>query len=162
MNELYTKSTLLAALIGLGRAAEGNKNRPDLHTHQILLSSFRMLTCADVTEREVKNQVAILHEQKYRLAGRCLTCKKKCGRNDDYDLLRHQAESGQVIALKYALLALIQMLGNCVDNRKIINSDAEILGFLYDALYWLGKKQESAELISEIEIGSLLLQKVLC
>ena len=161
MSESCTKSTLLAALIGLGRSAEGNKNRPDFQTHQLLLSGLKMLGNAAITENEMKNQIALLHEQKYRLVDRCLTCKKQCGRNDDYNLWKDSAESGQIVVLKYALLALAQTLGSIINCKKMTDTDAEILSFLYDALYWLGKEDNIPSLLTEIEKGSMLLRKVL-
>lgn len=161
MNEPHTKSALLAALIGLGRAAEGNKNRPDSQTHQVLLLGLKMLSDTNITKNEIKGQIVMLHEQKYRLAGRCLTCKKQCGRNDDYELLRNPAEPERITALKCALLALTQMMGSIIDSKGTTTASAEVLSFLYDALYWLGKEEEVPALLSEIEKGSTLLREVL-
>lgn len=161
MSESYTKSSLLAALIGLGRSVEGNKNRPDFQTHQVLLSGLKMLSSAVITESEMKNEIALLHKQKYRLVNRCLTCKKQCGRNNDFDLLRNPTESEQAAVLKYALLAFTQTLGSIINCRKMADTDAEILSFLYDALYWLGKEDSVPSLLTEIEKGSMLLRKVL-
>lgn len=80
------KKELLCALIGLSRAIEGNESKCTRHTQKIFLDGLYMITLSEmmITYQEIMCHITLLHGEKQRLVPRCATCKKKCGRNDDF------------------------------------------------------------------------------
>lgn len=128
------KEELLGALIGLGRAAEGNKKRPTKITNQIMIQGLKMM-CADENSivQTIDQQISLLHNEKEKLVPRCLTCKKQCGRNNDCEIESFASEEITLAKAKKQLLEDILILAN---KYEIENKD--VLAQIYDSLYLLG------------------------
>jgi len=130
---LYSKDvqTIVGAVIGLGRATEGNKNRPDKNTHQVLVRALSLInTDTDsVSAHEITKQ---LHEEKFKLVPRCVTCPKQCGRNHDFHCETFETMSSETSKAKLALLSLIIEIG----SHPLFKG--ERLDFIYDALFIVG------------------------
>lgn len=140
---------LMSAVIGLTRAAEGNRNRPDAATHRALLLALCMVQDTRIDEQAMAAAIAALHAAKVRLVPRCAACAKACGRNDDFnwnDLVRLAPE---LLELKYNLLAdllaLAAALTECRDE-VLFNSGME---FLYQAFFVWGRSN-NYETLSEL------------
>lgn len=153
---------LLSALIGLGRAAEGNENRPDGLTHQVLLNGIQLLN-ADLVTSEIllKQQISLLHKEKYKLISRCLNCKKQCGRNDDYSFFSEENTDAALFSLKYVLLSLIQTVGEHVMQLPALSAIYQSsVSFLYDSLFFLGKDVASQEINARIMLACSVLEQI--
>jgi len=156
------KGELLSALVGLGRAAEGNKTRPDELTHQIMLKGIQMINpAADTLEALLKQQINLLHREKNKLISRCLCCKKQCGRNDDYLFFSEESTDTSLCSLKYVLLALIQTIGEHTLHLSASSKTYQSsVSFLYDSLFILGKNIEPQETNSKIVLGGLIFKQL--
>lgn len=149
------KLDLLGALIGLGRAAEGNKIRPDAFTHQVMLHGIQLIRSdATVSKNALQEQIKLLQEEKYKLVSRCLCCQKRCGRNDDYLFYSEENTDTSICSLKYVLLSLIQTIE---EQTLPLSASSETflsaVTFLYDALFFLGKNVELQEITEMIVLG---------
>jgi hydroxylamine reductase len=134
---------LLGALIGLGRAVEGNPNRPTELTHQVMLTGLQMTIstiCPEVLQMEC--QIERLHGEKNKLAVQCLTCEKQCGRNDDFDIGAFGRFPDSLRWRKATLLALGQSVAYYC-QQKPVSGDLynQSTDFLYDALFLIGSTQ---------------------
>lgn len=116
---------ILGALVGLGRAAEGNKNRPTEVTDRVLIDGLRMVMLKDIPELMMKEQIKKIHEEKYKLVPRCTTCKKQCGRNDDYTVSDLRKDSNDVFNMKLRMLSEIILIAE-TGNKKVDLWEKEI------------------------------------
>ena len=134
LNQAGKQEELLGALIGLGREVEGNKNRPTKMTNQIMIQGLKMI-CADesLITQAIEQQISLLHNEKEKLVPRCLTCKKQCGRNNDYEIESFASDEIILAKAKKQLLEDILILAN---KYEIENQD--VLTQIYDSLYLLG------------------------
>jgi hypothetical protein len=135
------REILLGALVGLGRAAEGNKNRPSSKTNEILISGLKMIIMQDVSDSMIREQIKKIQEEKYLLIPRCLTCKKQCGRNNDYKINEFYEDYSMIREKKVTILSEILLLAEISTEP-----DERLCELLYDVLFWLGKKGTSVEI----------------
>ncbi|MGL4789987.1 MAG: hypothetical protein ACRCW1_01150 [Anaerotignaceae bacterium] len=134
------KKELLGALIGLGRATKGNKNRPNSETHKLLLLGFEILNLKSETSLTQESAlVKALHIEKYNIVSKCLSCKKQCGRNDDYKMESLEHISPDMRIIKLELLALLMACANYI-NKPFVEEllYQESLDFLYYGLFIFG------------------------
>ena len=129
------KEQLIGALIGLARAAEGNKNRPTSKTNHIIISSLKMLFSNEVTNLAIKEQIGKIHKEKNALVPRCLTCSKQCGRNNDYDVSELMEDFSIIRDKKVTILSEILTLAEIQSD-----GDDDMFPLIYDAFFFLGKK----------------------
>lgn len=129
------KEQLIGALIGLGRAAEGNKNRPTAKTNHIVMSSSKMLFSNEVTNLAIKEQIGKIHKEKNALVPRCLTCLRQCGRNNDYAISELMEDFSIIRDKKVTILFEILTLAEIQSDE-----DDDMFQLIYDALFLLGKK----------------------
>lgn len=162
ISKIQTK-LLIGALIGLGRAAEGNKDRPTDATDQSLIIGIKMLTSdTNFTDEEVAGHIETLHQEKYKMASRCLTCKKKCGRNDDFDLVTSSELDDNTSASKYVLLSVILAIGSRLSRFPYsAELQQETAAFLYDALFMVGSARSSEQHWSCIEQAGIIFSKLM-
>lgn len=132
---------LLCALIGLSRAVEGNEAKCSEQTHQLLLQGLALLvpTMQPADSEGMKRQIAALQEEKARLAPRCLTCPKQCGRNDDFPMeqLPRLFQEGNRLAESIVSIGMFL-------THPWISADTRqrAVWFLYEALLVWGKQGE--------------------
>lgn len=131
---------LLGALVGLGRAAEGNKNRPTEETDRVLIDGLRMVMLKDVPELMMIEQIKKTQNEKFKLVPRCITCKKQCGRNDDYRVSDLKETPNDIFNMK------LRMLSEIILIAETGNKNDYLLSLLYDALFWIGKKGNLIEI----------------
>lgn len=134
------KKKLLGAVIGLARATEGNVNRPTQSTHNAILQGIRMLAPnIDYTHCEIQKHIETLHNEKFKLVSRCLSCEKQCGRNNDYDLTMLDNKQNELSSLKYSLLSNMMitesLLRNQANNQHLFEKAMELL---YKTFFFLG------------------------
>lgn len=155
------KENIVAALVGLGRSVDGNKNRPNVHTHFALLAGIDAVVLPKkITRQEEEDLLAQLHKEKYKLISRCSTCEKQCGRNEDYSFLKEDNAFQ-----KYVLWSLAQSIGMGIGTLQAecgIYQNA--VSFLYEILFLLGKDTEAeGETAMELSIirGGQILESVM-
>lgn len=141
------KKELLCALIGLSRAIEGNESKCTRHTQK-----YFGWTIYDYIVRDddyiSRNHVSYYFASwgKQRLVPRCATCKKKCGRNDDFP--KDKMESLSEYA--YQLLQSILSIGLFVSHQGIdIKTKNQATDFLYKALFQVGNTNKQNPLFYE-------------
>lgn len=142
------KKELLCALIGLSRAIEGNESKCTRHTQKIFLDGLYMITLSEmmITYQEIMCHITLLHGEKQRLVPRCATCKKKCGRNDDFP--KDKMESLSEYA--YQILQRILSIGLFVSHQGIdIKIKNQATDFLYKALFQVGNTNKQNPLFYE-------------
>lgn len=124
---------IAGAVIGVGRAAEGNKNRPDANTHQVLLDALSHINVYtdSITAQEI---VEKLHEEKYKLVPRCLSCAKQCGRNNDFICEELNPRIDELTSIKFKLLTLIIEIGNKM-SFIIPTMDSCLANTMIDQIY---------------------------
>lgn len=133
-------SEMLGALIGLGRAVEGNTVKPDSTTHVTLLKGCIMyLQESNYSVQEMSLHIDLLHREKYRLVERCLSCSKQCGRNDDYNLEQFMEMEPDELEKRRLLISQIISLGSTEYYKLEYEPyDKNILQFIYDGLFAVG------------------------
>lgn len=132
------RTVLVGAVIGLARAVQGNKNKPDMRVHQSLLDAVRLMQAPDVTGGAVMQSLRNLHTAKAGLIPRCATCSRQCGRNDDFNLADLAKFTPEIQALKRGLLFSLLTLANQLlrrDGTKLFHVGMEIL---YNGFYDVG------------------------
>ncbi len=138
---------LLGAMIALGRACEGNKNRPDAASHKALLSAMRLTVPGTMPDcGEIEKCLENLRFEKQKLVPRCSSCEKQCGRNDEYSIYEIKSSSTETAALKEALLLGLLSMEPLMRFRLSETIFEESMAFLYDGLFWVGKECKSEDL----------------
>lgn len=160
-NHIYgVRTSLICALIGLARAAEGNRNRPDDAAHRALLLAMQLAGDSKPDIQALAASITALHAAKARLIPRCAVCTKPCGRNDDFDWIDFNKQSPALQALKLDILAnllhLAVTLANC-HNRILFDAGME---FLYCGLFEWGQINEP-ETLNDLRHKTCKLQTAL-
>lgn len=138
---------LTGAMIALGRAVEGNKNKPDAAAHNALLSAmYLMIPGTGLGSQQRDAVLRQLREVKKKLVPRCSTCKRQCGRNDEFSVYELGELDPNTTRAKEALLTEVlafEPLLRGMDETPLYN---ETLSCLYDALFHIGKECDRSEL----------------
>jgi len=143
---------LLGAMIALGRAVEGNKNKPDQSSHAALLAALSLIKPGrEPGARQTEKALGELREAKMRLVPRCGWCPKQCGRNDEVSAAEWAAADSESAAAMELLLAEILSWGASLAVGPPASIDEEIMAELYEAFYWLGKHGAARELDSALQ-----------
>ena len=162
--DAYNK--IWGAIIGLGRATEGNKNRPDINTHKALMAAFRAFLHLDELTNGAGKIVEYIQDEKCKLIPRCQTCKKQCGRNDDFELAQIKNYPPHLQSAKYALLSLILTIGNrlsMITEEELLEIEWQnTLAFLYDALFLIGSEKNLDDHQEYIMRGAEFVGSIFC
>lgn len=150
-------ASLISAVTGLARAAEGNRNRPDDAAHRALLDAVRLAGDPQPDTQALTAAIAALHAAKARLIPRCAVCTKPCGRNDNYDwnAFTEQAPALQILKLDLlaSLLALAIRLAVCHDKTGF----EACLEFLYCGFFEWGRTNRP-EILNELQHKARILK----
>lgn len=143
---------LLGAMIALGRACEGNKNRPDTGSHNALLSALYLtVPGTGLGERQHDEALRRLRAEKKKLVPRCDTCEKQCGRNDEYSVYELDEDGPQMTVLKETLLTGLLSFEPLLRGNVQPELYEDSMAFLYDGLYWLGAECEASEIVPVVK-----------
>ena len=169
MSDVYEEKIveLFGALIALGRAAEGNKNRPTLNTDNALLNGLYLaIPGTGLGSNQWNETIQRLRQEKIKLVPRCSTCEKECGRNDEFSLYELVEFKPDITTIKEALLMEILTLEPWLRGKRNSDLSCKALNALYDSLYWLGKDCSYVETLKVLqqlnEIKQQFLTKYIC
>lgn len=143
---------LLGAMIALGRAVEGNKIKPDIRTHNVLLSAmYLMIPGTGLGEQQREAVLRQLRDAKNRLIPRCIDCKKQCGRNDEFSVYELGELAPSVTSVKEALLMELLSFEPLLRGESEKALQDEAIYCLYDALFYIGRDCSCHELIPVLQ-----------
>lgn len=143
---------LLGAMIALGRACEGNQNRPEAGSHNALLSALYLtVPGTGLGARQQDEALRRLRAEKKKLVPRCDTCEKQCGRNDEYSVYELDEDGPQMTVLRETLLTGLLSFEPLLRGNVQPKLYEDALAFLYDGLYWLGHDCEPEELVPVLQ-----------
>lgn len=145
-NLQITKGQLIGALIGLARATDGNVNRPTEETDMaFLIGMQKCLPHWDESCQQIRNQIEVIHKEKWKLVPRCLECASPCGRNNDCDIV--ELNGMQNAQLRYVLLSgLLFMVSPSTSDVKLLKHH-KIMEFFYRAFFFIGYDCDVKDLI---------------
>lgn len=138
---------LTGALIGLARAADGNK--PTESTHRVMLEGlFTTITNVSFDDEAVAEQIKAVHKEKDALVPQCGCCSSKCVRNDDYDMKELWNANEDIRSLKSLILFGLRGIAAYAYHAMVLGySDSEVNSFFYKALFAVGEDWGMEELL---------------
>ncbi len=136
---------LTGALIGLARAAEGN--RPTESTDRAMLAGlFTTVTNVNFNSETVAEMTEKVHREPERLVPRCGSCAAACSRNDDYDMNGLWNADEDIRSLKSLILFGLRGMAAYAYHALVLGySDREVNDFFYEALLAIGKDNNTME-----------------
>lgn len=136
MNHL--NMTVLGALVGLARAAEGNEDMLTPDCHKLI---FDCLLASETETEELLNRI---DNEKRRLIPSCFGCAAPCGKNSSYDMAKLDSEAPELKDMKLSILSALQ------DIAGSGPSDGKVISYILKALYFIGLDSWSAEGLSPL------------
>ncbi|MGN0881770.1 hydroxylamine reductase [Cloacibacillus porcorum] len=136
---------LTGALIGLARAAEGN--RPTESSDRVMLAGlFTTVTNVNFNSETVAEMTEKVHRETERLVPRCGSCAAHCSRNDDYDMNGLWNADEDIRSLKSLILFGLRGMAAYAYHALVLGySDREVNDFFYEALLAIGKDNNTME-----------------
>lgn len=149
------QDALTGALIGLARACQGD-TKPGPSTWELMIEGlFTTVANVNFYEETVKDLIKRVHAEKEGLVPRCLSCKKQCGRNDDYDMRLLRKEKEDIRSLKSLILFGIRGIASYVCKAMVLGCrEPKLNRFIADALFAVGEDLQAEALLSLVlEVG---------
>lgn len=140
------QTSLIGAVIGLARAAEGNRNRPDDAAHRALLLAMQLAGDPNPDIQALTASIAALHAAKARLIPRCAVCTKPCGRNDDFDWNGFTEQTPTLKVLKLEVLTSLSTLATKLATCRDKTCFDAGMEFLYCGLFEWGRTDKTETL----------------
>lgn len=150
---------LTGSLVGLARAAEGNK--PSLSTDKIILEGlFTTITNVNFNNETINTLIDRIHIEKDKFVTSCSGCGSNCGKNDDYDMKNVWDADEDIRSLKALILFGIKGMAAYAYHADVLGyTDTEVNAFFYKALIALGSDLSTDKLLPIVlEVGEVNLK----
>lgn len=157
--ELQDKLT--GALVGLARAAEGNRDMVTKDTDRLIIEGlFATITNVNFNDETLSALIDRVHAEKDRLVPSCLSCASVCGRNEDYDMRSIWDGDEDIRSLKSLILFGIRGVAAYAYHASVLGyTDEEVNKFFYKALFTIGTDWGMDELLPVVlEVGEVNLK----
>ncbi len=148
-----TYDALTGALIGLGRATEGNEDLIDGVLDTLFAEALAApLRAADANAAALEERI---EAAKKALVPRCYYCASPCGRNDAYDMEQLHGAPEALREKKYALLGSMRAAADLALRSG--GPDRALSDFFYKALFAFGRDENGEEVFDALagELGTL-------
>ena len=141
------QDTLLGALIGLARAAEGSEALLTDAVYRLVLEGlFTTITNVNFSNATINALIERVEAEKERLVPRCGGCPSACGRNDDQDMKAVWEADEDIRSLKSLILFGIKGMSAYAYHAEVLGyRDAEVNGFFLKALRTVGAEGLTAD-----------------
>ena len=138
-----THDTLIGALIGLVRAADGSSyGLTTDETDRLILEGLTADPQAE--SAELQALVQRIEAEKHRLAPNCALCTASCGRTENYDMALLKTAREELRERKHRILASAREIANCLHSSG--SPTRESCRILYRALFALGEEWSAGQL----------------
>lgn len=152
---------LTGALIGLARAAEGNKGLVTETTDRLVIEClFTTLTNVNFNNEMISALVEKVDAEKERLVSECLFCSS-CGKSNSYDMNELWDADEDIRSLKSLILFGIRGIAAYAYHADVLGyRDADVNNFFYKALFAIGMKDYNMDELLPIvmEVGEINLK----
>ncbi len=131
---------LTGALIGLGRALEGN-TCPTKDTAKIVIDAlFTTVTNVNFNNETLGKMINAVNNEKAKIVPECNSCACSCTRNDSFNMAEIWEAEEDIRSLKALILFGIRGMAAYAHHAMVLGYvDEEINKFLYKALFFIGQ-----------------------
>lgn len=150
---------LTGALIALARAAQGTV--PTESTHRVMLEGlFTTVTNVNFNEETILKLIEKVNREKDALVPQCDSCKKQCGRNDEYDMELLWNADEDIRSLKSLILFGLRGMAAYAYHALMLGyTDADVNAFLYEGLIAVGSDMDMQQLLPVVlKVGEVNLK----
>lgn len=151
---------LTGALIGLGRALEGEAESTQETAKIVIEGLFTTITNVNFNNETLKEMIEVVHNEKARILPGCSSCAASCGKSDDFNMDDIWNGDEDIRSLKSLILFGIRGMSAYVHHAMVLGyQEDEINKFLYKALFFLGYDCGIDVLLSiALEVGEVNLK----
>lgn len=128
-----TDYKLIAALVGLARAAEGNEDILTQDSHKLITD------CLLASEIDTEKLLGKIDEEKRRLIPMCYGCSSPCGKNSSWNLTAFEKEPEELRRVKEDIILALRGIAKAELPHE------KITPYILKALYFIGLDSWTAE-----------------
>ena len=153
------QDVLTGELIGLARAADGNK--PAESTHKAMIDGlFTAVTNVNFNDDAILLQIETVKEEKAKLIPMRDDCASACSSSDAYDMAQLWEDNEDVRSLKSLLLFGLRGMAAYAHHAYVLGkTDEAVNSFFYKGLLALSEEKPADELLELVmELGSVNLK----
>lgn len=158
-NTAGLQDELTGALIGLARAADGNK--PTASTHKAMIEGlFTTITNVNFNDKTVREQIANVEREKDALIAKCKTCDEGCCRNDNYNMNDLWDADEDIRSLKSLILFGLRGMAAYAYHAMVLGyTDDDVNAFFYEGMLAIGKDLGIEDLLAVVlKVGEINLK----